>query len=149
MPNGSIEKLNLCRILIKLRPVQALIGLIQNPEYGDPRKIWWVTTLTWNLKNYTKGGYHGFFSTRTKNRFASNQPHKEEQLLLVSNLKSVWLCGCLFSISVRFNDAHFCSKKTCQMAAVKNWISVGFLSNSDQFKLLLTLFKIQNMEILG
>jgi hypothetical protein len=40
MPNGSIEKLNLCLILIKLRPVQALIGLIQNPEYGDPQKIW-------------------------------------------------------------------------------------------------------------
>ena len=57
----------------------------------------------------------------SKNRFASNVPHREEQLLHISNLKSVLLCGSPFSVSANFNEVHFCTKKTCQTAAVKKF----------------------------
>ena len=97
------QKLKLSRIFIKLQPVQALIGLIQNPEYWNPRINRVVIKLTWNFQNNTKGGYHAFFSLRSKNRFASNSPHEEEQLLLISNQQTVCLCGFSFSVSVRFN----------------------------------------------
>ena len=58
-----------------------------------------------------RAGIMDFFRFWSKNRFVSNLPHKEEQLLLVSNLKSVWLCGSPFSVSANFNEVHFCTKK--------------------------------------
>ena len=89
-----------------------------------------------------RAGIMDFFSFVSKNRFASNLLHKEEQLLLVSNLKSVWLCGSPFSVSANFNEVHFCTKKTCQTAGKKNKNFVGFISNYEQLDSPLSLFKL-------
>ena len=148
MPNGSSKKFKVYHNHMKLWPVQALIHVIQNPEYGYSQITWLLIMLTWNLQKFTKGGYHAFFSLGSKNRFCSNLPQKEKQLLLVSNLKSVLFCGSPFSVRTNFNDAHFRTKKTCQTEAVKNSKSIIIIWHSDQFKPSNTLFKIQNMEIL-